>query len=98
MSFEQQTRLRQDLVETRQETSEGISFIVKNPDNGRFFRLGEAEQFITHQLDGFTPLEAIRSRTEHKFGSSLPPETLRLFVDNLRRFGFLESEGPKPAT
>src|SRR6266446_3156835 len=89
MTFEP-SRLRGDLVVTRQEAQEGVRFVVKDPTNGRFFRLGEAEHCITQQLDGGTPLEVIRQQVEQKFGAALSAETLMRFLETLRRNGLLE--------
>ena len=50
-------QLRSDLVVSRQDTTAGAVFVVKDPATGRFFRLREAEHFIARQLDGSTPLE-----------------------------------------
>jgi hypothetical protein len=37
-------KLRDDLVISQQETKEGTGFVVKDPTNGRFFRLKEVTQ------------------------------------------------------
>src|SRR6266567_4455658 len=88
----EQTKLRGDLVISRQETPEGSSLILKNPETGRFFRFGAAEQYIAEQLDGRTSMEAIRDAVEQKFGAPLPADTLLRFVENLRRYGLIEQE------
>src|ERR1051326_1599249 len=88
----EQTKLREDVVISRQETPEGISFIVKNPDTGRFFRFGAVEQCIIEQLDGRTSLEEIRDRVEQRFGAPLSAATLLRFVENLKRCGLIEHE------
>src|SRR2546422_11594924 len=85
----EQTKLREDLVISRQETPEGSSFILKNPETGRFFRFGATEQYIAEQLDGRTSMEAIRDGVEQKFGAPLPADTLLRFVENLRRCGLI---------
>ncbi len=35
-----QLSLRPDLVFSRQETGEGVIFVIKEPSSGRFFRIG----------------------------------------------------------
>src|SRR5258706_8702924 len=90
----EQPQLRADLVVGRQETREGIHFVVKDAATGRFYRFGEAEYYITRRLAGETPLEGIRKSVEQKFGASLSSETLSHFVENLRRNGMLEQERP----
>ena len=86
-------RLRKDLIVRTQQTSHETSVIVKDPISRKFFRMGEAEQFIAEQLDGKTPLEVIRQTVEVRFGGELPMETLNGFLQNLNKYGFLETEG-----
>ncbi|MDA2930666.1 efflux RND transporter periplasmic adaptor subunit [Acidobacteria bacterium AH-259-O06] len=86
-------KLRSDLVVSQQETTEGTSFVVKDPVTRRFFRFKEPEHFIAQQLDGSTPFDVIRRRIEEKFGSPLGQETLDQFIEKLRRLGLLEAEG-----
>src|SRR5439155_22503141 len=68
-------KLRDDLVISQQETKEGTGFVVKDPATGRFFRLKEVEHFIARQLNGSTPLDAIRETVEEKFGVTFTDET-----------------------
>ncbi len=49
-------KLRSDLVISRQDGA----VVLKDPVTGRFFRFGDAEHFITSQLDGATPLDVVR--------------------------------------
>ncbi|MDA2927344.1 efflux RND transporter periplasmic adaptor subunit [Acidobacteria bacterium AH-259-G07] len=88
-----QTKLRNDLVVSQQETAEGTSFVVKDPATERFFRFREVEHFIAQQLDGSTPFDVIRQRAEEKFGAPLTQDTLEQFIEKLRRLGLLETEG-----
>ena len=87
-------RLRRDLTVSRLETANGGFLIVKHPVSGRFYRFREAERFITEQLDGETPLDVIRERTEEKFGASLGADTLNAFVQNLDKIGLLDTGKP----
>jgi len=87
-------RLRRDLTVSRLETADGGFLIVKHPVSGRFYRFREAERFIAEQLDGETPLDVIRERTEEKFGASLGADTLKAFVQNLDKIGLLETGKP----
>ena len=68
--------------------------MVKDPVSGGFYRLRETERFIAEQLDGVTPLEEVRRRTEQKFGGALAPDTLRWFVQRLDQGGLLERDDP----
>jgi multidrug resistance efflux pump len=85
-------KLRSDLRQSRQETAEGATFVLKDPVTGRYFRFREAEQFIAQQLDGTTPLEVVGQRAEAHLGQPCPTDTLKDFVDRLQRFGLLESQ------
>lgn len=89
---------RNDLVVSPLEGRQGATFVVKDPQSGRFFRLREVEYFVARQLDGSTPPEVICKRVEEKFGAALAPSTLAQFIENLGKLGFLEIEGgPAPA-
>jgi putative peptide zinc metalloprotease protein len=79
------------LVVRPRQTTQGTSVVIKNPESRKFFRLGEAEYFIAQQLDGETPLEAIRQKTEAKFGGDLAIETLNAFLENLNKNHILET-------
>jgi len=84
---EELPKLRSDLVISRQ----GDAVVLKDPGTGRFFRFGEAEHFITSQLDGSTPLAVVRQRAGEEFGSLPEPEMIEGFVGSLRRLGLLEA-------
>src|SRR5206468_787231 len=86
-------KLRSDLVISRQD---GV-VVLKDPTTGRFFRFGEAEDFIVSQFDGSTSFEAIRDRAREKFGSPPAREEIDAFVAALRRLRLLETEGAPPA-
>src|SRR5919197_1146953 len=85
-------RLRGDLTIREQQTANGTLFVFKDPASGAFFRLGPLEEFIVRQLDGATPLEAVRQRTEARFGSELPAATLAAFIQRLDKAGLLQGE------
>src|SRR5690349_2689796 len=85
-------RLRRDLTYRHEHTAEGICVIIKHPASRRFFRLERAEYFIAQQLDGRTPLETIRQRTEEALDAELPIEDLYAFVQTLKKNGLLETE------
>jgi multidrug resistance efflux pump len=95
-------KLRNDLVISRQEGTDGTIFVVKDPLKERFFRLKETEHFIAQQFDGATSPDTVRQRFEGKFGARLSPENLGQFIDRLRGVGLLTDgeAGPtvKPPT
>src|SRR5438874_1365935 len=90
-------KLRTDLTVREQQTPDGRFFVVKEPLSGNFFRLREAEHFVAQQLDGETPIEVVRQRTERQFATTLPAGTLNAFVTTLKAAGLLQSEAA-PAT
>ena len=85
---EELPKLRGDLVISRQ----GGAVVLKDPATGRFFRFGEAEHFITSQLDGTTPIAVVRQRAAEEFGSLPEPGMIEGFVGSLRRLGLLEAD------
>lgn len=80
-------KLRSDLVISRQ----GDAVVLKDPATRRFFRFGEAEHFITSQLDGTTPLAEVRRRAGEEFGSLPEAGMVEGFVESLGRLGLLET-------
>jgi putative peptide zinc metalloprotease protein len=84
-------KLRKDLIFSRQQAAGETCFVVKDPVRGNYFRFREAERFIIEQFDGETSLETIQQRAEEEFRATLPMETLRGFVLNLSKTGFLET-------
>ncbi len=85
-------KLRSDLVISRQ----AGAVVLKDPATGRFFRFGEAEHFITRQLDGTTPLAVVRRRAGEEFGSLPDSGVVEKFVESLKRLGLLEADGTGP--
>jgi putative peptide zinc metalloprotease protein len=87
-------KLRDDLITSRQETPEGVFFVIKDPARRRFFRFREPEHLIARQLDGSTSLEALQQRVEAELGSTVSPEVLEQFIEQLRRLGLLQTDQP----
>src|SRR5437773_5165753 len=85
-------KLRTDLTVREQQTPDGRFFVVKEPLSGNFFRIREAEHFIAQQLDGETPIEVVRRRTEHQFDTTLPAATLNAFITSLKAAGLLHGD------
>ena len=89
-------RLRNDLVISRQDGSEGTIFVIKDPVTERYFRFKETEHFIAQQFDGATSLDTARQRFEGKFGVNLSPENMEQFVNRLRGVGLLTNGEAAP--
>jgi putative peptide zinc metalloprotease protein len=85
-------KLRGDLTVSQQQAAGATVCVVKDPVSGKFFRFGELEQFIADQLDGETPLDMVRQRTEEAFRATLPAQTLTAFIKSLEKGGLLETE------
>ena len=83
-------RLRQDLVLSRQDTPEGARFVLKDPRNGAFFRMQEAEHAIVRRLDGATPLDAVAAGVSQELGVDASAEDVAPFVEQLDRRGLLD--------
>lgn len=83
---------RKDLTTSRQETKEGISYIIKNPETGQFYRFGELEFYIIEQLNGKNSLSAICQFISEKYNSTLTEVTLESFITSLNNRNLLESD------
>ena len=84
-------KLRSDLVIRPQRTEDGTLYVVKDPVSGQFFRFREVENFIAGQLDGETPADIVRRRTEAHFHARLSVETYQRFIGILQKADLLES-------
>ena len=84
-------RFRGDLAASQQVTAEGVFYVLKDPVADRFYRLPEEAHFIARQLDGETPLEVVRRRTEEKFRTPMEPGELSAFVGSLNAAGLLDT-------
>lgn len=89
-------KLRQDLDRRHLQAADGMTLVVKDPANGEFYRLREAEGFIAEQLDGETPLEAIQGRVQERFGAQVTPDTLAAFIKSLDGHGLLDTGRSAP--
>src|SRR5437667_10186731 len=90
-------KFRSDVIVTRHEDVTNAPFVAKDPRTTQFFRFREAEHFIVSQLDGETPLDVVRQKTEERFGATLSQETLTQFVRTLHDHGLLETDGGRHA-
>ena len=70
-------------------TAQESSVVIKDPVNGRFFRLREAEHFIAQQLDGTATVEEVSRRVEERFGGGISKEKLTGFIERLHGLGLL---------
>ena len=82
----------------RRQQTDDVSFVIKEPASGDFFRLGEVEHFIVQQFDGKTPLDVVRLRVEKQFEAVLSEQQLNAFVQQLEKRKFFEHEGQQSTT
>ncbi|MBI1892831.1 MAG: efflux RND transporter periplasmic adaptor subunit [Candidatus Rokubacteria bacterium] len=66
-----------------------MGFIVKDPQSGAVFTLGEREYFLCQQLDGRTSLDEVLARFRSRFQDPLSRESLSAFVRELAERGLL---------
>src|SRR5262245_64069626 len=77
----------------------GGRYVVKDPNSGAYFQLGEQEYFLVSQLDeNLTPAEVCEA-FEEKFGEPLNEKELEGFLDLATEQGFvpLAEETPPPS-
>ncbi|HEU5179803.1 MAG TPA: efflux RND transporter periplasmic adaptor subunit [Candidatus Polarisedimenticolia bacterium] len=88
--------LRPELIVSRQGSEGEASFVIKDPAQGRFFRLREPEYFIARQLDGTVSLQRIQGLVHEQLGLALSEENLRQFVERLRAARLLQDPHDSP--
>jgi len=89
---EEYSKIREDLITSRQVFENKTYYVIKDPITQRFFRVGEPEHFIIKQLDGKTSKEEIIQKLQEDLNVKVSPETLNKFVERLEKAGFLEGE------
>jgi multidrug efflux pump subunit AcrA (membrane-fusion protein) len=67
-------------------------YVIKNPNSGTYYQLGEEEHFLLAQLDGTRSAEAITTAFAERFGQALSPEELGEFLAMARGQGFLQDD------
>ena len=85
--------LRPDLIVSRQETPEGVRFVVKDPLTGRYFRFQEAEYAVFRRLDGTASLDTVARAVSAELDVTADAEALKPFVETLRLKGLLQGPG-----
>lgn len=67
-------------------------FVIKDPQSGSYFHVGEQESFLLLQLDGERDAETVAKAFLKRFGQPLSNEDLNQFVKLVRERGFLQEE------
>jgi putative peptide zinc metalloprotease protein len=86
-------KLRGDLVISDRP---GAASVVKVPQSGRYFQVGEAERAIMRLMDGTRTVEEIRRALARENDIEVDAPTLGGFVQQLARIGCLELEQRGP--
>ncbi len=74
-------RLRNDLNSSLHESNGEVHFVVEDPLNGSYFRMGEVEWAFARQLDGITTIQQAHERAIAMCGvDSLPKESVQRLV------------------
>jgi hypothetical protein len=66
-------------------------YVVKDPQNGDFYQLGQQEHFLLMQLDGTREASAVCAAFEEQFGDALVEEELDGFLQMATSQGLLET-------
>jgi biotin carboxyl carrier protein len=96
-------RLKAGLAVTRVE-EDGIGYVdVLEPESGNSFRFYEHEYLLALQLEPGRSLADLSAWVKNELGVESRPEDVQVFVDQVRKLGFLEAASdaaaaPKPAT
>src|SRR5262245_62058460 len=64
--------------------------VVKDPQSGAYYQLGEQEHFLLTQLDGERTAEAVCRAYEERFGEPLAASDLDDFIELARGQGLLQ--------
>jgi len=88
---------RKDLeIIPRVAEGKSYGYIIKDPQSGEIFELGEEEYFLCGQLDGRTELTTIQARFEERFHNSLIFDHLDAFIRQIETQGLLVSKTKGP--
>lgn len=82
--------LRQNLNISEQESDDGCTYVVKDPQTEHFFRFQEYEYFLLQLLDGSWKPEQILEKFEKAFSAPLSPEEFGNFLLSLDQRGLLQ--------
>ncbi len=86
-------KLRDDLVNSRQESAGRLFVVIKDPRTGRYFRVREPEFWLISQFDGRTDFDTIAERFEKKYRMQLPQGAVESLASRLYTNFFVETEG-----
>ncbi|MFC1475659.1 HlyD family efflux transporter periplasmic adaptor subunit [Candidatus Zixiibacteriota bacterium] len=83
-------KLRPDLVIRPQDIGGQLTYIVKDPATGRFFKLREPEYFLISRMDGHTAVDAAVAAFSARFEMQLPPGAAAAFFRKMQRLCLFE--------
>ena len=89
-------RLDLEVVPRRARKDQGRRYLVRNPETGTIFDMGEEEYFLAQLLDGTSTPETVLTRFRERFESTIAPSHLDGFIQELDRDGLLVGRRTAP--
>jgi RND family efflux transporter MFP subunit len=83
-------------VRPRLRKNQGQRYLVHNPDTGSVFEMREEEYALCQLLDGTSSPATVLSRFHERCGTTIAPEHLDAFIQQLDRAGFLVGRRASP--
>jgi len=90
--------LRADLEISPQDTAEGKVYVIRNPENGKYYRFREKEFFLAGQFDGRRDIREIAGKFKERFGAEPPLQSIEQFADQLSAKGLLQEKSAQRKT
>ena len=89
-ALESRPRLRPDLKIVRREHRGKVHYVVKQPQEDKFFQFGETEVGLMQLMDGERTPEEISYLAGERLGVQPPPGQIADFAQRLKRLGLVE--------
>ena len=83
-------RLRDDLKIVRREHKGKVHYVVKLPEEGKYFQFGEAETGLMRLMDGTRSPAEIASLAHGTLGAAVSEGQVGDFAARLKRMGIVE--------
>jgi putative peptide zinc metalloprotease protein len=83
-------RLRDDLKITRREYNGRVQYVIKLPDEGKYYQFGEAETGLMRLMDGRRAPAEIAALAADRLGAAVSEGQVGDFAARLKRLGIVE--------